>query len=80
MQIAPIVADMAKSSAASKNMLLKTPPTKKDRKIALNDKNKGLVLGKRSHREVIDEFESIYRVFKRRRRQNDPSSAAREET
>ena len=69
---------MAMSSAASGNMLLKTPPTKKGVKTALNDKSKGGVLGKRSHREVIDDFESIYRVFKKRRRQNDLTTAAKE--
>ena len=55
------------SCSAPGNMLLKT----QNKKSALGGiplKNKGGMLGKRTHREVIDDFESIYRVFKRRRR------------
>ena len=47
--------------------MLKTP-TKKSAQSSLSEKSKGGLVGKRTHREVIDDFERVYRVFKRRRR------------
>ena len=51
------------------NPALKTPPTKSAQK-------NSTLLGKRPHREVIDDFENIYATYKRQKRSNKNQTQA----